>query len=78
MRAFELLAGLISNQYPIDDQMKGVLKLKMEMKQTNPCWAIEHLLRRCLEATGNQNAIPNNSRCFWAPTIEESVACWCR
>ncbi|EKX41283.1 hypothetical protein GUITHDRAFT_142188 [Guillardia theta CCMP2712] len=36
------------------------------------------LLAGCLEATGNQNAIPNNSRCFWAPTIEESVACWCR
>jgi hypothetical protein len=24
------------------------------------------------------DGVPNSSRCYWAPTPEEAVACWCR
>jgi len=31
----------------------------------------------CLDAS-QTDGVPNSSRCYWAPTPEEAVACWCR
>ena len=38
---------------------------------------IDFLLRSCLDAS-QTDGVPNSSRCYWAPTPEEAVACWCR
>lgn len=41
------------------------------------CGEIDYLLRSCLDAS-QTDGVPNSSRCYWAPTPEEAVACWCR
>ena len=42
-----------------------------------PCKEIDSLLRSCLDAS-QTDGVPNSSRCYWAPTPEEAVSCWCR
>ena len=43
----------------------------------DPCDEINSLLKSCLDSSQTEG-IPNSSRCYWAPTPEEAVACWCR
>ena len=47
------------------------------LPSARPCGEIDHLLRSCLDAS-QTDGVPNSSRCYWAPTPEEAVACWCR
>ena len=48
-----------------------------EWTKARPCGEIDFLLRSCLDAS-QTDGVPNSSRCYWAPTPEEAVACWCR
>ena len=45
--------------------------------ERDPCDEINSLLKSCLDSSQTEG-IPNSSRCYWAPTPEEAVACWCR
>ena len=49
----------------------------MQRQSGIPAGEIDFLLRSCLDAS-QTDGVPNSSRCYWAPTPEEAVACWCR
>jgi serine/threonine protein kinase len=45
------------------------------------CDKIDNLMRSCWHASALQDGrsgVPNSVRCYWEPTQEDAVSCWCR